>query len=272
MLNALLKLYGLLPLPFVHGLGYAWGWVLSIFSVKFGRRVRGHLALTAFYDANNKQSLERACFTEAGKAMFETPLIWFKSLPKTLSLVRQVSGWEHLEQALASKKGVIFLTPHLGCFEVTSLYYGSKHPITVLYRPPHKAWLAPVLAAGRNKGLVELAPTNMQGVRKLLKALKNGEAIGVLPDQVPEPNEGEWADFFGRPAYTMNLVTKLAASTGAQVLMAYGERLSWGRGYHIHISPLEVEPTPLNINKTIEKMISKSPSQYLWAYRRYKQP
>lgn len=272
MLNVLLKLYGYLPLPLLHGIGYLWGLGLSIFSVKFARRVRGNFNMTGLANDNNQKAMERACFTEAGKGMFETPLIWFKPLPQTLALVKQVTGWAYLEQALAEKQGVIFLTPHLGCFEITSLYYGSKHPITVLYRPPRTAWLEPVLLAGRKQAQVALAPTNMQGVRKLLKALKNGEAIGILPDQVPEPNEGEWADFFGKPAYTMNLVTKLAATTGAKVLMAYGERLPCGRGFHIHITPLTAEPTPININKAIEQLISQYPAQYLWAYRRYKLP
>ena len=271
MLKALLNLYGLLPLKIVHGFGVLLGLGLRWFSVKYARRLRKHLAGAGYSHAQNS-AIEHAAFAEAGKAILETPLIWFKPLHKTLSLVKAVSGWDAVEKATLSGKGIIFLTPHFGCYEITSLYYGSLAPITVLYRPPRKASLEPLLVAGRARGQVSLAPTNMQGVRKLLKALKQGEAIGILPDQVPEPNEGEWADFFGRPAYTMNLATKLAASTGAQVLMAYGERLPRGEGYHIHITPLEGEPTPANINKAIEQLIARNPAQYLWAYRRYKQP
>ena len=132
--------------------------------------------------------------------------------------------------------------------------------------------MTPLVEAGRSRGHVKLAPTNLSGVRSLLRALKNGEAVGILPDQVPPPNEGEWAQFFGNPAYTMTLAGKLAESTGATVLMAFGERLPWGRGYVIHIAPLSQAPTPQHINDSIEALVRRRPEQYLWSYRRFKQP
>ncbi len=106
----------------------------------------------------------------------------------------------------------------------------------------------------------------------MLRALKQGEAVGILPDQVPEPDEGAWADFFGQPAYTMTLVGKLAKSAPTTILLAFGERLSWGRGYIIHIEPLDAEPSPQNINRGIEHLVRKCPEQYLWSYGRFKRP
>ena len=149
------------------------------------------------------------------------------------------------------------------------MYYASNYPISVLYRPPRKAWLAPLIDAGRARKNIRLAPTNMQGVRGLLKALKQGEAIGILPDQVPSAGEGEWENFFGKPAYTMTLVNKLAQSTGATVLMAFGERLPNGAGYIIHIEPEDVAD---GLNAAIERTIGRRPEQYLWGYNRYKTP
>ena len=110
----------------------------------------------------------------------------------------------------------------------------------------------------------------------MLKALGRGEAIGILPDQVPGVGEGEWVEFFGRPAYTMTLVTRLAARTGAPVLLGYAERLSWGRGYRVVVEPLpESAPgeSPVRtLNRGLEQMIRRCPTQYLWGYNRYKVP
>jgi KDO2-lipid IV(A) lauroyltransferase len=173
---------------------------------------------------------------------------------------------------LAQGKGIIFLTPHLGCYEITSIYYAAQHPITVLYRPSRQTWLTPIMEQGRSRGKVRLAPTNMGGLRGLLRTLRNAEAVGILPDQVPESGEGVWARFFGRSAYTITLVEKLANSTGATVLLAFGERLPWGRGYHLHIAPLTGPATPQSMNDGIERLVRSKPEQYLWSYRRFKTP
>ena len=119
---------------------------------------------------------------------------------------------------------------------------------------------------------MHLAPANTNGVRKLLQALKRGEAIGILPDQIPAKGEGDWAPFFGKPAYTMLLASKLAEKTGATVIMAYGERLPDGEGFKIHLTELPegAIATPALLNQAIEKQIAQNPSQYLWSYPRYK--
>jgi KDO2-lipid IV(A) lauroyltransferase len=187
-------------------------------------------------------------------------------------MVEGVSGWDDVETALKAGKGLIFLTPHLGCFEITSLYYGARQPMAVLYRPPRQRWLLPLILAGRQRGKIALAEANSHGVKQLLQALKRGEAIGILPDQAPFEGEGEWAPFFGRPAYTMTLASKLAQKTNAQVFMAFGERLPHGQGYHIHIRRIAAGgiATPALMNAEIERTIAQCPTQYLWSYDRYK--
>jgi Kdo2-lipid IVA lauroyltransferase/acyltransferase len=204
--------------------------------------------------------------------MLETFAIWQKPLEKVLTWVQRCYGWEHVESALARGKGIIFLTPHLGCFEITSLYYAAQQPITVLYRPPKQKWLQPMIEAGRARGKASLAPATGQGVRDLLMALRRGEAVGILPDQIPYQGEGEWADYFGRPAYTMTLASRLAEKTGATVIMAFGERLPFGRGYHIHLTPLAEDSinTVAGLNAAIESQVRQCPEQYLWNYHRHK--
>jgi KDO2-lipid IV(A) lauroyltransferase len=273
MLLTLMKLYARLPLWLIHSLGVVAGWIMYLGAPRFASRERSNLKASGL-TRTPRQFRQLLCrnIAETGKGMLETFAIWFRPQEQVLEWVRNCHGWEHVESALSKKQGIIFLTPHLGCYEITSLYYAARHPISVLYRPPRKAWLVPLLHAGRSRGQVKLAPTNMQGVRALLKALKQGEAIGILPDQVPARGEGEWADFFGRPAYTITLVGRLAEATGATVLLAFGERLPWGRGYVIHIEPMAALPEPASLNNAIEQLVRRKPEQYLWGYQRHKIP
>jgi KDO2-lipid IV(A) lauroyltransferase len=264
------------PLAVLHRLGAVLGRMTYLLSGGYARRVRENLA-QAMPDSLERERLEilRASIAEAGKGVAELPWLWRRPPAEVTASIRACHGWEHVEAARASGRGVIFLTPHLGCFEVSATYAAQRIPITVLYRPPKLAWLEPLMRSGREHSQVQLARTDLGGVRLLLKALKRGEAVGLLPDQVPGRGEGEWAGFFGRPAYTMTLVGRLADSTGAAIIMAYAERLPRGAGYVIHLSPLELVrglPATGQINAALEKLVRACPEQYLWSYNRYKVP
>ena len=273
ILACILRLLAKLPLWIVHLLGSGLGWVSYLSYKKYAILINQNLRSSKLTkgEVSFKKSLHLN-IGETGKAFLETFAIWFKDYSKLKNWYQGCTGWEHVESALAKRKGIIFLTPHLGCLEITSLYYGQFHPITVLFRPPRQSWLMPLISQGRQRGKVSLAPANAQGVKLLLQALKRGEAIGILPDQAPHEGEGEWVPFFGRPAYTMTLASKLAEKSGAQVLMAFGERLEGGRGYHIHIKPVSDGgiKNPELLNQEIEKTIAQCPSQYMWIYDRYK--
>jgi KDO2-lipid IV(A) lauroyltransferase len=179
---------------------------------------------------------------------------------------------------------VVFLTPHLGCFEVTAQAYALRYgvergkPMTVLFRPPRKAWLTEFVVHARARPGLKTAPTTLAGVKQLMKALKAQECVGLLPDQVPPKSQGLWADFFGRKAYTMTLSARLAQQTGAVVLLAWGERLAGARGYTIHVRPMaqpldaDLSKAVRQINRAMEQLIMECPSQYLWGYARYKAP
>jgi KDO2-lipid IV(A) lauroyltransferase len=271
--KTLSKTIALLPLPVIHGLGFLLGWISYLYDKKLARRIRNNIEKSNIApEEKARKHLVRLTISETGKGIMETLAIWVKSQHSVLKWVKQCNGWHHVESALAAKKGIIFLTPHLGCFEITSRYYAAHHPITVLYTPAKKKWLAELMDAGRERSKAKLAPANLTGVRRLLRALKHGEAVGILPDQVPDEGDGVVANYFGQPAYTMTLVSKLTEATEAALLLAYGERLSWGRGYNIHIEPLTGDASPQNINDNIEQLVRKKPEQYLWSYRRFKLP
>ncbi|MDR2220961.1 MAG: hypothetical protein LBE24_10370 [Methylobacillus sp.] len=199
MLTWLLRGIAHLPLPVLHALGSFLGRIY-FGTGRMGRRTRNNLRASGI--APDETSLRRLCRTtarESGKGALETIAIWYRPQSVLLNWMRVCHGWEHVEQAWAAQKSIIFLTPHLGCFEITAQYYAAHRPISVLFRPPRKTWMMPLII-GRARDNLRLAPTTLKGVRELLKALKQGEAIGILPDQTPGKNEGEWAEFFGRPA------------------------------------------------------------------------
>jgi len=272
-LRFLLNFVSLLPLPVIHFLGIVLGWAVCGFAPSSLRLLRDNLRHSGVATDNNvfRHMLYRN-IGESGKAALETFAIWQTPLEKVLVWVRRCDGWEHVAKAQAEGKGIIFLTPHLGCFEIASLYYAARYPITILYRSPKQKWLLPMIEAGRERGQAKLTPATKQGVRDLLVALKRGEAVGILPDQIPYKGEAEWADYFGRPAYTMTLASRLAEKTGAVVIMAFGERLPWGRGYHLHLTLLPEGSinTPAGLNAAVERQVRQCPEQYLWSYDRHR--
>jgi KDO2-lipid IV(A) lauroyltransferase len=269
-MTALFRLLSHFPLPLLHNLGALAGWLIWWLSPTYRRNFRRHIGQAELKFATNE------AIAEAGKGLLELPKIWLRPQDEIVDRVVKVSGWELVEEAWATGRGILFVTPHLGCFEITAQYYAAKKPITVLYRRPKQDWLAPLIEQGRGANM-KLAPADLSGVRRLLKALKSGEAVGMLPDQVPGNGEGTWLPFFGRPAYTMTLAARLA-ETGATVIMAYAERLQYGAGYHLQLFPLsaplvgDLPQRAAQINGEIEKLIRRCPGQYLWGYNRYKVP
>jgi KDO2-lipid IV(A) lauroyltransferase len=269
----LFRLLSHLPLSALHGLGWLLGWVAFLASSDYRLRFRENAAL-----AQVPRSQWMAAVGESGRLIAELPRLW---LGRAAPLFWD--GAEHVQAALDSHRGIVFLTPHLGCFEVTAQAYAARfgvhgQPMTVLFRPPRKAWLQQVVMHSRQRPGLTAAPTTLAGVKQLIKALKAGQCVGLLPDQVPPEGLGVWAPFFGKPAYTMTLSARLAQQTGATVLVAWGERLSRGRGYVIHVMPLQqtlsadMTEAAAQINHAMEALILQKPQQYLWGYARYKKP
>ncbi|RBH41356.1 lysophospholipid acyltransferase family protein, partial [Pseudomonas sp. MWU13-2860] len=174
---------------------------------------------------------------------------------------------QHVEAALQAGHGIVFVTPHLGSYDIAGRYISSRLPVplTAMYRPPQLSRPEPVMQAGRARGKGKTAPATGAGVRILMKALKSGEATIILPDQVPGNGEGVWAPFFGKPAYTMSLVPRLAQVGGVEVLFFVGERLPHGEGFVVHIESM---PQPFSgdkyadcalLNHTVENLIRRFP-------------
>ena len=272
MSRFLMSLAARFPLAFLHATGALLGWAMYGLSPTYRRHLRGNLEAAGFRDGVTR----RAAIAGAGRLLAELPAVWLRPRAEVSALVRRIDGREHVDAARAAGKGIVFLTPHLGCFEITAKIAADEFPITVLYRAPKFAWLQPIIENGRGQDNVRLARADLSGVRELLAALVRKEAVGILPDQVPGEGEGEWVEFFGKPAYTMTLAARLAARPGSACLLAFGERLPGGGGYVLHISPLPAaeagESESRRMNRALEALIRECPGQYLWGYNRYKRP
>jgi len=272
MSRFLMSLAARFPLAILHALGALLGWAMYGLSPTYRRHLRENLAAAGYRDAATR----RAAIAGAGRLLAELPVVWLRPRAEVVRLVRRIDGIEFVDAARAAGKGIVFLTPHLGCFEIAAQVAAEQFPITVLYRPPKLAWMQPMIEEGRGQGNVRLARADLSGVRELLAALGRREAVGILPDQVPGEGEGEWVEFFGKPAYTMTLGAKLAARPASVCLLAFVERLPGGAGYVLHVHPLPAaepgESDTRRMNRALEALIRESPGQYLWGYNRYKRP
>jgi Kdo2-lipid IVA lauroyltransferase/acyltransferase len=268
----LLGLIAALPLRLLHGLGTVLGWTLYGISPTYRRHLNENLERAGYRDSSTR----RAAIAHAGRMLVETPAIWLRPQRDVVALVSEVHGMPAVDAARARGDALLFLTPHMGCFEVAAQYAAQHVPITVLYRAPKVAWLDPLMREGRGRGRVRLVPADFTGVRELFAALKRREAAGFLPDQVPGAGEGAWEPFFGKLAYTATLAPKLAQRDDIACFLAYAKRLPRGAGYAITIRPYpksESGETPARLlNRALEDLVRECPEQYLWGYNRYKTP
>ena len=274
MLLTVLRVLARLPLSWLHGAGAALGWLVYRVSPSYAARLRDNLYASGVCGGDAQcHELLRAVVAEAGKGIAELIAVWFGTDDKVARLAVACDGWSVVEAARARGKGIIIVTPHLGCFEMASLYIVQRQPMTVMYRPPKLAWLAPVMISGRTRWQATVVPANLRGVRTFYRTLQHGGTVGLLPDQAPGAGEGVWADFFGRPAYTMTLAVRLQRATGAAVIMVFAERLPGGRGYHLHFEELPTAQfDEAALNRAVETQVRRRPEQYLWSYNRYKVP
>jgi Kdo2-lipid IVA lauroyltransferase/acyltransferase len=271
----------------LHALGTLLGWIGFAVSGSYRRRLRANAAQGGVTAAQ-----WRASVGHAGRMVAELPRLWLRPRTQPLSPAALWEGAELIERAFDAGRGLLLLTPHLGAFEVLAQAYaerfGERQPMVALYRPARQVWLRELEETARNRPGLLTAPASLAGVRQMLRALRQGQTVGLLPDQVPPDGMGVWAPFFGRPAYTMTLAAKLSLQTGAPMLLMLGERLPKAQGWRIRVFEMpEALPQSAQfggdetahqtecaavLNRAMEFLIRQCPEQYLWGYNRFKGP
>lgn len=277
-ITGLLRLTSLLPLPLTHAIGVWVGGLLWWIPNDLRRIASRNLVLTfPEMPVADRERLLRRNLWETGKLLLELGPLWLWRGERVLALVRgEVAGEEALTDTVRLRRGAILLTPHLGAWEMAGLYYSSRHPLTILYRPS-RLGLDELSVRGRGRLGGKVVATDARGVRSLLTALRDGEILGILPDQDPGDEGGVFAPFFGISASTMTLVSRLTRNTGAPVFLTWAERLPRGRGFALHLRALpevtaagSLEESAAALNRGVEAAVRSLPAQYLWAYKRFK--
>jgi len=278
----LFRLLARVPLPWMHRLGAAFGWLVWWSAPDYRKRFRTHAEAAGFTPAQYRPAVGAA-----GAMAAELPWLWAR--PQGESVLPRIALWEGIdafEAAMDEHRGMLIITPHIGSWElcgqaVAERFLPTYGPLTALYRPPRKTWMAELMKGSRDRAGLQTLPTSVAGVRGLIRTLRAGGYTGVLPDQVPPLGQGVWAPFLGRPAYTMTLLPRLAQQTGAHVFLCLCERLRGGR-YAIRFEPFDgtamsdpkasPEAAAAAMNEGVERLIRRLPGQYVWDYARFKQP
>lgn len=280
-MQTLFKIAALMPLRVLRAVGLLLGWVTWLASPRYRSQFRanwqrGHDFLQAGGLLAQPTSMFHA-IGRAGLLAAELPKIWCD--PRAADAM-SMQGQSCLDELVSAGRGALVLTPHLGAFELAPRAIGRFHPMTVLYRPSRQPALERLLQTLRPTAAVKTAPANGSGLRQLMRCLRAGETVGMLPDQVPRQGDGIWSSFFGLPAYTMTLPIRLAQSTGAGIVWASALRAP--DGWRLTLEPwvpaggikadADLEEWVLQLNQKIEALVARSPADYLWAYNRFKTP
>ncbi len=273
-----LKFVAWLPLPLLHALAHPLGWLL--YALRTRQRYYAQTNLNLCFpelDQAERRRLTRRSLVGTIKVLLESPLLFLGRANRVLNLVREVKGESLLEEGLKRGKGVIIVCPHLGNWEVAGLYVSRHYPMTNMYRPQRHPGMDSFIKQGRERFGAQLVPSNNQGMRELLRSLQRGKIIGTLPDQNPGVGTGVFVPFFGVMTYTPVFTGRLANRTGASVVMMVAERLAWGRGFRIKITPAsecnyaaDSKVAAACMNRDIEEIIRTTPDQYWWGYNRFR--
>lgn len=277
LIQSIIRLLSYLPLRTIRRLGTWIGALAAKTEADAVRTTQANID-ACFPDKTplERNALVRESLTHTALIALEAGILWHWPLEKCQALWPEVSGSEFIEQAIAQGRGVLVLVPHFGNWEVLSLYLG-RWGYTCLYDPPRLRGLDRPIRNARARTGGKLLPIGSNGIRGVLKTLRAGGLVALLPDQVPDAAGGVYAPFFGRQALTMTLSWKLLRQTGAVPVMGAAART--GNGFRIEFKNCEpgvsdedpvVAATALNAG--VEAMIRTHPSQYQWEYRRFKRP
>ena len=269
--------FALLSLKNCHRVGAFLGWIFSVFPNR-SRHVTTINVQLCFPEMSQEQQqqLIKQSLIETGKTATEISPMWQWNKNKLFQTIKNVQGEELLQQALKNKKGVILAAPHLGNWELLGHYLADKYPTTCMYQKPKIPQLDSIIRKGRERFGVKLVPTDNQGIRSMLKSLKNNELVCILPDQEPSAGNGVYVPFFNVSAYSMILISRFAKKTDASVFIVYGKRLAHGQGYEVVFHPLDeinsgsLENSVAYLNLEMEKCIRELPEQYQWSYKRFR--
>ncbi|MCR4507840.1 lysophospholipid acyltransferase [Pseudomonas sp. 32.2.56] len=273
-----LRLFALLPWRAVQAVGAAIGWLMWKLPNRSREVTRINLAgCFAHLPADQRERLVGESLRDIGKTLTESACAWIWPANKTLGLIKQVEGMQVLQDALASGKGVVLISSHLGNWEVLLQYVCSLCKPIILYRPIKLKAVDELLVKQRVQLGNSLAPSTKEGILSLIKQVRKGGVAGIAADPEPSLSSGVFVPFFGVPALTSKFVPSLVKDRKAEAVFMHALRLDDGSGYRVVIEAApdalygdDIEAAVTALNQGIEKQVRQAPSQYMWNMKRFK--
>ena len=271
------SLVSLLPLAAIQWLGRRVGDVMRLFNSRAYQTTLANIT-QCFPELSTAEKLELAkqSVQATGQTILETGACWKWSLEKCAAHIKHIEGEDLFAERVCDGRGLILLMPHLSTWEILHPVLTKHTAFTAMYKPPKIRPLDSWMQAVRNRTSAVTVPANRKGVSELIKTLKAGKTIVVLPDQEPERESGAFAPFFGVDALTITLIHGLATKSNAQLLLVNAKRLPKAEGFDVQF----VDANAVNcgsqiesltqMNALIEQAVRATPEQYQWEYKRFK--
>ncbi len=276
----LLKFVGALPRPFARAAGISIAWIVYLLHGKLRRVGLRNLEL-AFPEKSRHEraNILRGVFTSLGRQVAEVCL-FPKYTHENVSKTVVYEGFENFERALARGKGVLFLTAHLGAWELSAFAHSLYgYPLNIVMRPLDNPYLDRLTR--RYRTIHGNKSVDKDFARGLIAAMRKGETVGVLMDTNMIPSQGVFVDFFGIQACTASGIARVALKTDAAVVPGFTIWDPALKKYRLRFdSPAKLIRTGNHeadvvantalFTKIIEDYVRRYPNQWLWVHRRWK--
>ena len=276
-----IKLLGILPRSLARTIGISLG--LTVYAVHGRLRRVGFRNLTiAFPEMSqpDRRRIVRGEFISLGRQLAEVCL-FPRYTKENVSRTVVYEGFENFERAYARGKGVLFLTGHIGAWELSAFAHSFQgHPLSIVMRSLDNPYVDALIQRYRTMhGNRTVDKDNF--VRGLLSAMKAGETVGILMDTNMTPPQGVFVDFFGIPACTASGLARIALRTDAAVVPGFTVWDKTLRKYVLHFEPpvalirtadneSDIIANTAKFTKVLENIIRQYPDQWLWVHRRWK--
>jgi KDO2-lipid IV(A) lauroyltransferase len=273
-----LHLFALLPWRAVQAVGAAIGWLMWKLPNSSREVVRINLGKCfPELDAVERERLVGRSLQDIGRTLTESACAWIWPAQKSIALVREVEGLDVLKDALASGKGVVGITSHLGNWEVLNHFYCAQCKPIVFYRPPKLKAVDEQLRKQRAQLGNRVAPSTKEGILSVIKEVRKGGTVGIPADPEPSLSAGVFVPFLGTEALTSKFVSGMLSGGKACGVFLHALRLPDGSGFKVifEAAPEDMYSTDTAtavaaMSKVVERYVRTYPSQYMWSMKRFK--
>lgn len=279
LIKCLLYIFSFFPLSIIRFLGNLVGIIVYKYSKKTRERTKKNLLITGIATVDNVEQMALNVAKNLGQTLIETILFaWNRNQYFNSKLIKKNRNIEQVFVSIKANKPIIFLTPHIANFEIivkSTAYILQKSKFTIIVKPSKNKLFNKLMFNGRYEKNINPVPTNKTGVISLIKALKNKQIIGILPDSVASHGDGIWVDFFGQKVFATTLSAKMIQYQLADVYIVNSIRVRNGFEVDFIKYDMKVNDTKYivqEIYNILENMIKSNPEQYFWSYDRFRKP